>query len=108
TCEFTNHLLSTLTSDEISLLLPLRPMELRAGECLLRAGDKVAQVIFPENGVVSLLARISEGRAIEVAMVGREGFIGSSVVAGIGYAPTDVSVQASGTAYTVPRMRFLQ
>jgi CRP-like cAMP-binding protein len=105
--EFTNHVLSTLTSDEIALLSPLRPAELSSGECLLRAGDRVEQVIFPENGVVSLLASMSDGRAIEIAMVGREGMIGSAVVAGNGYATTDLSVQVSGTAYTAPRMRFL-
>jgi CRP-like cAMP-binding protein len=105
--EFRNHVLSTLTSDEIALLSPLRPIELRAGDYLLHAGDRVEQIIFPETGIISLITGIGNGSAIEIAMVGREGLIGSSVVAGNGRATTDVSVQVSGNGYTVPRSRFL-
>jgi CRP-like cAMP-binding protein len=101
--EFMNHVLSNLTSDEIALLSPLQAAELRSGECLFRAGDSVERVIFPESGAASLLA----GIGTEIAMVGREGLIGSPVFAGNGCASTDVTVQVSGTGYTVPRTRFL-
>jgi CRP-like cAMP-binding protein len=91
--EFKNHVLSILTRDEIALLSPLRPIELHAGDYLLHAGDRVEQVVFPESGVVSLITGIGGGSAIEIAMIGREGSLGSSVVAGNGGATTDLLVQ---------------
>ncbi|HEY7247228.1 MAG TPA: Crp/Fnr family transcriptional regulator [Xanthobacteraceae bacterium] len=105
--EFKNHVLSNLTPDEIALLSPLRPVELRAGDYILRAGDRVEQVIFPETGVISLITGIGDGSAIEIAMLGREGMVGSAVVAGHGGATTDLAVQASGNAHSAPRGRFL-
>jgi CRP-like cAMP-binding protein len=105
--EFKNHVLSILTRDEIALLSPLRPIELHVGDYLLHAGDKVEQVVFPESGVVSLITGIGGGSAIEIAMIGREGLVGSSVIAGNGGATTDLLVQVSGNGYTVPRSRFL-
>jgi CRP-like cAMP-binding protein len=85
----------------------LRPIELHLGDYLLHAGDRVEQVLFPESGVVSLITGIGGGSAIEIAMIGREGSLGSSVVAGNGGATTDLLVQVSGNGYTVPRSRFL-
>lgn len=91
--EFRNHVLSILTRDEIALLSPLRPIELHAGDYLLHTGDRVEQVVFPESGVVSLITGIGGGSAIEIAMIGREGLVGSSVIAGHGGATTDLLVQ---------------
>jgi len=105
--EFKNHVLSYLTPDEIALLSPLRPIELHSGDYLIHAGEWVEQVIFPESGVISLITGIGDGGAIEIGMVGREGMVGSSVVAGNGVATTDLAVQVSGNGYTVPRSRFL-
>jgi CRP-like cAMP-binding protein len=105
--EFRNHVLSILTRDEIALLSPLRLIELHTGDYLLHAGDRVEQVVFPESGVVSLITGIGGGSAIEIAMIGREGLVGSSVIAGNGGATTDLLVQVSGNGYTVPRSRFL-
>ena len=105
--EFRNDVLSILTRDEIALLSPLRSIELHVGDYLLHAGDRVEQVVFPESGVVSLITGIGGGSAIEIAMIGREGLVGSSVIAGDGGATTDLLVQVSGNGYTVPRSRFL-
>jgi hypothetical protein len=71
--EFKNHVLSTLTRDEIALLSPLRSIELHVGDYLLHAGDRVEQAVFPESGVISLITDIGGGSAIEIAMIGREG-----------------------------------
>ena len=96
--EFNNHVLSILTRDEIALLCPLRPIELHAGDYLLHAGDRVEQVVFPESGVVSLITGIGGGSAIEIAMIGREGLVGSSVIASNGGATTDLWCRYPATA----------
>jgi CRP-like cAMP-binding protein len=103
-----NHVLSTLSSKELSLLFPLRPVELRQGEYIFHRGALVEQVVFPESGVISLLVDTAGGNAVEVAMVGCEGLVGTPLVAGNGYALNTARVQIQGSAYSVPRAKFLQ
>ena len=50
-----NLLLRTLSPTALSLLKPrMRPQELRAGEVLFTAGDKVNNIYFIQAGAVSL------------------------------------------------------
>ena len=49
---------------------------------LTESGDEVDQVYFPHNGMLSLLAVLRDGKAIETATVGREGVVGA--MAGLG------------------------
>ena len=49
---------------------------------LFEAGDEVDQVYFPHYGMLSLLAVLRDGKAIETATVGREGVVGA--MAGLG------------------------
>jgi CRP-like cAMP-binding protein len=103
-----NCLLSELSSDEISLLLPLQPIDLRQDEYVVHSGYSVDNVIFPQSGVISLIVGTGDGNAVEVAMIGREGIVGSAAVAGTGVAVNNARVQVSGRGYSVPRARFLE
>ena len=49
---------------------------------LTEAGDEVDQIYFPHYGMLSLLAVLRDGKAIETATVGREGVVGA--MAGLG------------------------
>ena len=49
---------------------------------LYEAGDEVDQVYFPHYGMLSLLAVLRDGKAIETATVGSEGVVGA--MAGLG------------------------
>jgi CRP-like cAMP-binding protein len=44
---------------------------------LIEAGEKLDHVYFPHSGMLSLLVVLDDGKAIEVATVGREGVIGA-------------------------------
>lgn len=48
-----------------------------AGRVLIEAGEKLDHVYFPHSGMLSLLVVLDDGKAIEVATVGREGVIGA-------------------------------
>ena len=64
-------------------LLPhLSTVNLPQGDVLTEAGDEVDQVYFPHYGMLSLLAVLRDGKAIETATVGREGVVGA--MAGLG------------------------
>src|SRR5882724_7080473 len=78
-----NKLLASLPRDHFDRLFPhLTPVQLVQGLVLFEAGDEVDQVYFPHNGMLSLLAVLRDGKAIETATVGREGVVGA--MAGLG------------------------
>ena len=78
-----NKLLSSLPRDHFDRLLPhLSTLSMQQGNVLFEAGDEVDQVYFPHYGMLSLLAVLRDGKAIETATVGREGVVGA--MAGLG------------------------
>ena len=78
-----NKLLASLPRDHFDRLLPhLSTVSLPQGDVLAEAGDEVDQVYFPHYGMLSLLAVLRDGKAIETATVGREGVVGA--MAGLG------------------------
>jgi CRP-like cAMP-binding protein len=78
-----NILLAALPRDHFDRLLPnLSTVVLQQGIVLYDAGDEVDQVYFPQFGMLSLLAVLRDGKAIETATVGREGVVGA--MAGLG------------------------
>jgi CRP-like cAMP-binding protein len=78
-----NKLLSSLPRDQFDLLAPhLVTQSLEQGLVLIEAGDEVDYVYFPHCGMLSLLAVLKDGKAIETATVGREGVVGA--MAGLG------------------------
>ncbi len=78
-----NQLLASLPRESFDRLLPhLSTVSLLQGTVLFEAGDEVDQVYFPHYGMLSLLAVLRDGKAIETATVGREGVVGA--MAGLG------------------------
>jgi CRP-like cAMP-binding protein len=53
---------------------------------------------FPDDGVTSLVVALSDGRTIEVGIIGREGFIGTALAVGLSRTPHRAVVQVSGRA----------
>jgi CRP-like cAMP-binding protein len=78
-----NKLLSSLPRDQFDLLVPhLVTQPLAQGAILIEAGEEFEYVYFPHYGMLSLLAVLKDGKAIETATVGREGVVGA--MAGLG------------------------
>jgi CRP-like cAMP-binding protein len=78
-----NKLLSSLPRDQFDLLAPhLITQPLEQGLVVIETGDEVDYVYFPHYGMLSLLAVLKDGKAIETATVGREGVVGA--MAGLG------------------------
>ncbi len=78
-----NKLLASLPRGDFERLLPhLTTLPLQQGTVLTEAGDEVDQIYFPHCGMLSLLAVLRDGKAIETATVGREGVVGA--MAGLG------------------------
>jgi len=73
----TNGILQCLSGKTLDLLAPhLRNVKLEQGTILHKAGEAISDVYFPLSGMVSMLAVLKSGEAIEAGVIGREGFVG--------------------------------
>jgi CRP-like cAMP-binding protein len=72
-----NGVLKVLSAKTLALLEPhLRKVKLAQGTVLHEAGDTISYVYFPISGMVSMLAVLKTGEAIEAGIIGPEGFVG--------------------------------
>lgn len=89
-----NHLLASLPRSDFLDVTPLMTtISLEQGILLHHPGDEVEQVFFPHDGMVSLLAVMKDGAAVETATVGAEGIVGGMAGLGLHKALTRAVVQ---------------
>ena len=93
-----NNLLRALRADDFRLLEPLlSEWHGHRGDVLYEPGDTVRHVYFPCGAsLISYLVILDDGRAIETALVGREGAIGGIVSQGRLPAYSRAEVQFPG------------
>ena len=99
-----NRLLAALAPDDLSRLRPhLEPTALSLGEVPTEPGRPIAHVLFPEAGIVSLLAVAPDKRRrIEAGMIGLEGMVGLPVVLGADDELHETMVQADMQGWRLP------
>ncbi len=78
------------------------------GEFLHPVGLPIAQVYFPETGMVSMLTVMKSGEQIETAIIGSEGVVGGWVAIDGGNANTQSTVQIEGSAWQISTAKFLE
>ena len=102
-----NKLLAALPRDHFERLLPhLSVVSLQQGVVLSEAGDEVDQIYFPHDGMLSLLAVLRDGKAIETATVGREGVVGAMAGLGLYKSLVRVVVQMPLTCSKIAAPHF--
>ncbi len=73
-----NRLIAALSPADRALLDPhLETLAIENGTVLQDAAEPIQDVYFPHEGMISLLAVMSDGQAIETATVGNEGAVGA-------------------------------
>ncbi|CAO4136955.1 Crp/Fnr family transcriptional regulator [Methylorubrum extorquens] len=96
-----NRLLKALTPDDFALLAPtLEAVPIALRQTLIESHQTISHAYFIKEGLASVIARTPEGR-IEIASVGFEGLIGTSLVLGTQSTPHNVVVQGEGTALRI-------
>ena len=94
--------LLSISSEEYDLLRPhLEPVELGDRQILHEAGEKIQYSYFLNHGLASLVILTSDGRSVEIAMVGREGIIGTSLAVGFSWEPYRAILQIPGSALRI-------
>jgi CRP-like cAMP-binding protein len=75
--------LASLPAADYRRLLPvLEPISLPFQHTLLKPGETLRTIYFPGHGVYSITQVMNNGRTLEVATVGSEGFIGINALFG--------------------------
>lgn len=92
-----NAVLLSVPEDEYNSLRPhLEPVQLPHRHLLQEAGEKVPFAYFLNDGLASSVVLTSDGRSVEVAIVGREGMIGTPLVVGFSRGPYRAIMQIPG------------
>lgn len=103
-----NQLLAAAAPEDLEKLAPhLTLKRFVQGETFYEPGDIIDDVVFPVDGVVSMLC-VTHDAAVETATIGKEGGLGLTA----GFGPREslhrAIVQISGAAYHIPVSRFRQ
>jgi CRP-like cAMP-binding protein len=94
-----NYLLAALTPSDFALLRPhLETIKLLQEDVLVAAGDRLKKVLFPHNGVISLVVSLAGGGRVEVASIGRDSVFGGSAALDGSISLTDAIIQLPGVA----------
>src|SRR5215510_12816166 len=104
-----NRLLLALPSRNLKRLMPeLEHVRYERGQTLIDADSPLDHVFFPDSGVISVLAVYSNGQAIEMATIGREGCTGVQAVFGAKSSSARYFAQIPGTSAKMSRRAFAQ
>ena len=102
-----NLLLASLSPSDFALLQPgLIQTELKQGALLHEVNDGIETVYFPQTGMISLLAVMESGTAIEVGITGRQGVVGAMTGVGFSRANTRAVCRLSGKGSKISASKF--
>jgi CRP-like cAMP-binding protein len=76
----------------------LEQVDLKRGEIIYQANQRIKHVYFPETAVVAMIDTVEDGSTVEVGIIGHEGMVGINVFLGCLVTPDKAIVQISGTA----------
>jgi CRP-like cAMP-binding protein len=102
-----NRLLAILSHADASRLFPFLSVDsFEQGRVLAEPGDETEQVYFPHTGMISLLAVMQDGKAVETATIGSEGVVGAMAGLGLHVALTRAVVQTPLIASHIAAAQF--
>jgi CRP-like cAMP-binding protein len=102
-----NRVLRQLSADELKSIQPwLTPMQLQPNTVLHEQGAAIDRIYFPLSGMISLLAVMQTGEAIETGIIGAEGLLGGDAPIN-GHLSTNATVQLQGAALMMPKTQFV-
>ena len=89
-----NIVLLSIPDGEYNKLRPyLEPISLPCRRHLHEPGERMDFGYFMNGGITSLIIVTSDGRSVEVGIVGKEGFVGAPLVVGVQRSPYQAVVQ---------------
>jgi CRP-like cAMP-binding protein len=102
-----NRLLLGLSGDErAAVLAKAELVPLAIGTIIQEADEIASHAWFPNSGLASIVAILSDGTMVEGAAVGFDGFVGASLVLGVESSSSRAIWQMAGEAYRIPANHF--
>jgi CRP-like cAMP-binding protein len=103
-----NKILLAMTGAEFQVIRPhLEYVALPSHLALHEPHRKYVFVYFPNEGLISLVVAMMDGKTVEAGIVGREGVAGLPVIVGLSRAPFREVMQIGGAGFRV-RIRDLK
>ena len=97
-----NEILNSIPDNEFELIRSdLELLQLTHHLILHEAGEKIEFAYFLNQGLASLVVLTSDGRSVEVAIVGREGIVGTPLAVGLHRGPYRSIMQIPGTGVRI-------
>jgi CRP-like cAMP-binding protein len=97
-----NEILCELPRQEFLTVSPkVELVRLQPRQVLHDAGDTLKSLYFCNTGIISILSVLSDGKTVEVGLVGKEGLVGLPLIAGFSTSATRSVVQIEGTALRI-------
>ena len=94
-----NDILRALLASEYKhLSSKFERVELKFGQIIYQANQRIKYVYFPETAVVAMIDTMEDGSTIEVGVIGHEGMVGINIFLGCLTTPDKAIVQISGSA----------
>jgi CRP-like cAMP-binding protein len=100
--EVHNRILLGLPARECAAMLEkLEFIVLATHTVLHEAEENIKFAYFPNEGLASVLNVMSDGKSVEVGLLGTDGFVGTRLVAGYKTSPSRVIMQIAGSAFRI-------
>lgn len=92
-----NKILLGIPESEFAVIRPqLEAVELNSHDILHEAHAVLQYAYFPNDGLISLVVVLSDGKTVEAGIVGKEGVTGIPALAGLSRSPLREVVQITG------------
>ena len=100
-----NRILLAIPDDEFTAVRPLLDeVEMPRHKIFYDQGEKIEHAYFPNEGMVSLVVLVNDGRSVEVGITGAEGVVGAPLAFGFESAPMRAIMQIAGRGLRVPSL----
>lgn len=98
----TNYILNHIPESEFSRLQPhFEFVQLTYHHSLHPANQEMDYAYFLNRGMASLVVVTSDGRTVEVGIVGREGAVGATIAVGLKRSPYGAIIQIPGDGFRI-------
>ena len=102
--EIANRILLSLPWATLERLMPIMTLVKTArGDVIDHLDKPIANLYFVNQGIVSLVKTMRDGRSVEIEAVGIEGVTGPNVLFGVSSAVAESIVQIPGSAFRIRR-----
>jgi CRP-like cAMP-binding protein len=102
-----NRLLAALPPADFGLLAPhFRKVSLEQDAVLLRSGDRIEQIYFPDSGTIAFMLDMPNGQTVATAVIGNDGAVGILSALGSTGSPLTAVVRVAGISLQISAARF--